>query len=62
MRQLLENKLSNAPETDNFAISFLHLKLRREQRKTTEGGDWITGQLTRLCALLGAVTLISKVF
>ena len=50
---MLGSKISNAPENNSFAASFMHLKLRRGTNKDNdgeagEGGrkqdrDWITG-------------------
>lgn len=50
------SKISNAPESNSFATSFMHLRLRREVRRITggeerQGRDRITGQLTRVSAL-----------
>ena len=49
-----ENKSSNAQQNDSFAASFRHFKLSRGCKEDwrKQGRDWITGYLTRLCALL----------
>lgn len=33
MKTLLISKISNAPKYDSFAISFLHLKLKRDHKE-----------------------------
>lgn len=54
---MLESKIANAPENNNFAVYFMHLKLRREFKEDyikleeKQSRDWIMGYL-RLCAFL----------
>lgn len=35
-----ESKISNTPEKDNFAVSFPHLELGKEQKEDDVKGKW----------------------
>lgn len=46
-----------------FCSFFYAFEIRKECKEggRKQGGEWITGELTRLCALLRVVRIISKV-
>lgn len=53
---MLGSKVSDAPESDGFTVSFIHLELRRGHRgDDRKAGGSGTGSLKRARALLRAV-------